>query len=482
MFRVQRRGGTRLSAVLAASSLAAITAIAAAAPAQAEDNPGGATAVLGGLVKSGKAVIHKDGGEDQKLSAGLFSLSGANGGELTTYCIDIFNPTQAKAEYRETPWDESSLHDNENAGKILWILQNSYPQKSDLAQLSKDAGIDGTISEDEAAAGTQVAIWRFSDNVNVEADDAKAEKLADYLETNAKALEEPKPSLSLSPSAVSGKAGEKLGPIKVATSAGQVNVALNPGAPAGVKVVNKDGQAMSTAKDGEDLYVDVPADAEAGEAGLTVKGSTVIPIGRVFTGFGKSEGSQTQILAGSSEASVEAGASVTWTGADTSGPAPAISTKNNCAEGGVDITVANEGDKEFVFELAGKKYEIGAGKTETVLFPVEEDQAYEIKIAMPDGSEKVFTGMLDCKTDSTNGGATGGSEPSNAPSPASVGGSEGTDTTGTSGSTGNTEGDLAETGSSSSTPVIAGVAVALLVVGGATVFFVRRRKAGTPAA
>ena len=50
---------------------------------------------------------------------------------------------------------------------------------------------------------TQVAIWRFSDHVKVDAVDPAAEKLADYLEKSAQNLAEPKASLTLDPPAVS---------------------------------------------------------------------------------------------------------------------------------------------------------------------------------------------------------------------------------------------------------------------------------------
>ncbi|GAA3063594.1 hypothetical protein GCM10020000_53820 [Streptomyces olivoverticillatus] len=62
------------------------------------------------------------------------------GGTLQTYCIDILTNTVDGAKYKEAGWDESSLHDNKNAGKIRWILQHSYPQVNDLAALGKDSG------------------------------------------------------------------------------------------------------------------------------------------------------------------------------------------------------------------------------------------------------------------------------------------------------------------------------------------------------
>jgi TQXA domain-containing protein/LPXTG-motif cell wall-anchored protein len=463
MFRLQRRWSARLSAALVATGLAAAGAIATAVPASADgQNSGGATAVLGNLTTSGPAVIHS-AGKDENVSAGLFDLQVDGGGSLQTYCIDILHHTQPHAKYQETAWDQSTLSANKDAGRILWVLQNSYPQVSDLSKLASEIG-SGSLTKEEAAAGTQVAIWRFSDHVDVDAKDGKANTLANWLTKNAQVLNEPKPSLSLTPAAVSGKSGGKIGPVKVQTSAASATVSLDPAfAAKGVKVVDANGKMVQTAANGSDLYFDVPKGLPDGGTSLSVKATTTLPVGRVFTGVGANQTSQTQILAGSSASTVEAAATATWAAPETKGPIPAITATSNCDKGGVDINVTNKGDEDFAFELEGKSYTIAAGKSQTILFPVGEDKAYEIKIAMPQGPDKVFSGILNCKTD------TSGTTPSSQPTPASAGGSTGGG------------GNLAETGSSSATPIIAGVAAALVVVGGGTVFFLRKRKSAAGA-
>ncbi|ADI10175.1 hypothetical protein SBI_07055 [Streptomyces bingchenggensis BCW-1] len=461
MISVKRRGVARLAAAVLASGLVAAGAIVTAGTAAADDAPpsqGGATATLSGLKTFDQAVIH-DKGKDQKVGAGLFEMAVDNGGTIQTYCIDLHNPTQSKAKYEEKSWSATSLAHNTNAGKINWILQNSYPQVNDLSALAAKAN-SGPLTEKTAAAGTQVAIWRFSDGADVDAVDPAAEKLADYLEKNAQSLEEPKASLTLDPPAVSGKSGERLGPIKVHTNADSVTVTPGDTAASGVKVVDKDGKTVTSAADGSELYFDVPAGAADGNATLTAQAATKVPVGRAFASATKS---QTQILAGSSESTVSATATADWA---KKGAIPALSAEKNCAKGGVDITATNKGDEAFTFELLGEKHTIEAGKSETVTAPVKEDQAYKFTITGPNGFEKTFSGVLDCKTASTGGGS-GDETPSSQPSPASAGGSS-ADSSG---------GDLAETGSSSNTPIIAGVAVALVVIGGGAVFFVRKKKA-----
>ncbi|ARF55377.1 peptidase [Streptomyces gilvosporeus] len=455
---MKRRGAARLAAAVVASGLIAAGAIATAGTAAADDTPpaqGGATATLGGLKTFDQAIVHSDG-QDQRVGAGLFEMSVDNGGALQTYCIDIHNPTQQQAKYQEVPWSASSLHNNADAGKIRWILQNSYPQVNDLAALASKAHA-GNLTENTAAAGTQVAIWRFSDHVKVDAVDPAAEKLADYLEKSAQNLAEPKASLTLDPPAVSGKSGGRLGPVTVHTNADSVAVAPAAGLPSGVKVVGKDGKPVTSATDGTQLFFDVPKGAADGSTSLTAQAATKVPVGRAFTGIGEHAKSQTQILAGSSESTVSAAATVSW---KKQGAIPAVTADKNCAKGGVDVTASNKGDQAFRFQLAGKNYEIAPGKSRTVTVPVAEDQPYEITVKGEGGFKKTFSGVLDCKT-----AGNGGSTPAPKPSPA------------TGGTTGGHGTDLAETGSSSATPVIAGIAVVLVLVGGGAVFFLRKKKA-----
>ncbi|MFE0676021.1 Cys-Gln thioester bond-forming surface protein [Streptomyces sp. NPDC058867] len=456
-----RGAAARLAAAtLVSGLLAAGTTVAGAGPAAAADgaagSQGGATATIGGLKTYGAAVVHGDSG-DQEISAGLFEMSVDGGGTLQTYCVDLYNPTQKDAKYHETPWGGTSLGANENSGRIRWILQNSYPQVNDLAALGRKAGVQGGLTEQDAAAGTQVAVWRYSDGADVDAVDPQAEKLADYLEQNARDVAEPRASLTLDPPVLSGHPGERLGPVTVHTGANAVTV-VPPSAMSGVRVVDEEGKPVTGTSDGGQVWFDVPEDAADGTAELTVQASTTVPVGRAFTSESRS---QTQILAGSSESTVSATASATWA---SEGAIPALSASKNCAEGGVDIVAANEGDESFTFALLGTEYTIAAGETRTVTIPLQEDQAYDFTIEGPGGFEKRFTGVLDCMTHAAEVADNTTTQTLAEPSPATVGGTS-TDT------------NLAATGSSAATPVIAAVAIGLVVIGGASLLIVRRRQA-----
>ncbi|MFI5659270.1 Cys-Gln thioester bond-forming surface protein [Streptomyces sp. NPDC051684] len=475
------RGAARLAAAALMSGLMATGAISGAGVAQADDGAteqSGASAALDGLETYGTAVIH-EAGKDEEVSAGLFRMAVDDGGTLQTYCVDIHNPTQPDAKYRETSWSGTSLHDNANAGRIRWILQNSYPQVNDLAALARKAHA-GSLTEQEAAAGTQVAIWRYSDKADVDAVSPAAEKLADYLQRSARDLAEPQASLTLTPQAVSARpgdeaspsqspagphsgTGQRVGPVTVRTNADSVTV-LPPveAAAGGVKLVDEKGEPVTTAKNGSRLYFDVPKGSKAGSAELTVQASTTVPVGRAFASDTRS---QTQILAGSSESTVSATATATWA---SEGAVPALSARENCAKGGVDITAANNGDAPYTFTLMGARHTIPAGETRTVTIPLQEDQAYDFTIKGPHGFEKRIRGVLDCATTSQAGATAGGglrTQATTQPSPASVGG------TGSGNGT-----DLAETGSSNATPIIAGIAVLLVLVGGASVVLGRKKK------
>ncbi|MEU9338185.1 TQXA domain-containing protein [Streptomyces sp. NPDC048290] len=460
------RGPVRPAAAALVCGLLATGVLTAAGPALADEAPaagqGGATATVGALKTYGEAVIHGEDG-DQPVSAGLFEMSVEGGGMLQTYCVDLLTPTQKDAKYHETPWSSTSLGANKNAGKIRWILQNSYPQVNDLAELAREAGIGGGLTEQDAAAGTQVAIWRYSDGADVEALDPQAERLADHLEKNARSAAEPPASLTLEPPAVSGAPGAPLGPVTVRTNAESVTVTPPAdAATSGVRIVDAKGEPVTTARDGGRLFFDVPADAPDGTAELTVHASTTVPVGRAFASETRS---QTQILAGSSESTVTATASATWA---ADGPVPALSARENCAEGGVDLTGVNAGTEPFTFELLGVEHTLPAQSTRTVTIPLLEDQGYDFTITGPGGLERRFSGVLDCLTAQHTHTADGGESTQilSEPRPATAGGTS-------------DELNLAATGSSGATGLIGGIAIGLVVIGGTALIILREREKKT---
>ncbi|MCP3765343.1 MULTISPECIES: Cys-Gln thioester bond-forming surface protein [Streptomyces] len=448
--------GTLVSGFIAAGVLAGTgTAVADDGTTRGES---GAAATVEGLKTYGEAVIRGAAG-DQQVSAGLFEMSVEGGGMLQTYCVDIHTPTQTDAEYHESDWSGTSLGANEDAGRIHWILRNSYPQVNDLAALADRAGVRGELTEQDAAAGTQVAIWRYSDDVDVDAVDPQAEQLADYLEKNARDRAEPQASLTLDPPAVSGRPGELLGPVTVRTDARSVT--MSPpvdAATSGVRMLDSDGLPVISAVDGTEVFFEIPEDAPEGTVQVTAQASTTVPVGRAFAAESRS---QTQILAGSSTSTVSATASATWA---EQGAIPAMTARKNCAEGGVDVITTNQDDEPFTFELAERDYTVKPGETRTVTVPVAEDRTYDFTVLGADGFEKRFTGMLDCRTKAAETGVDVHTLSGPSPAPVVAGSTTGV--------------NLAATGASSAAPWIVGTAITLVVLGGAALVVTRQREAG----
>lgn len=466
----------------AALLVAGVTSTATPAAAASGDEPsrqGGATATLDGLKIYGQAVVHEDGAE-LTTGAGLFEMAVDGGGRLQTYGLDVNNPTQQHARYGETDWSATSLHANPDAGKIRWILRHSYPQVNDLDALARTSH-SGRLSPQTAAAGTQVAIWRFTDGrgggagaegegggVYVRAADPAAEKLADHLQRSARRMAEPRASLSLAPAALSRRSGSRLGPFTVRTGAPRVEVSQTPGsASPRARIVGRDGKPVTSAGAGARLYFDVPHERRSGAGSLTVQAATKVPVGRAFTGVGGHAGSQAQILAGSSRSVVSATAAVNWA---EHGAVPAVQAAKSCAGEGVRVTVANAGDRPFRFRLAGRGHALAAASSRAFTVPVREDQAYRIPLTGPHGLEKSFTGVLDCATRSAVPAMSAGADAGEAPQlrTATVGGGE----AGAHRAGGR---DLAQAGAGG-TPLIGGTAVGLVVLGAMAVLVVRRRK------
>ncbi|MEV4437203.1 Cys-Gln thioester bond-forming surface protein [Streptomyces sp. NPDC049585] len=467
MNSVKGRGIVRRALVLlvACGLTLAGTAASGAAATEEGTQQGGVSATLGRITAGGGAVVH-DRRRTGPVMAGLFEMKVDGGGTLQTYCVDILTNTVDGAKYKETGWGESSLHDNPNAGRIRWILQHSYPQVNDLAALAKDSGA-GTLDANSAAAGTQIAVWRYSDSVKVDAVSPEAQKLADYLYGHAEDTPEPQASLTLTPAAVSGRAGGRIGPVTVRTDASSVTVTPSAAAVAkNVRLVDKAGKPVTTTGNGGEVYFDVPAGAPDGSAALKATAATKVPVGRAF--IGDHTRTQTMILAGSSESTVSAAAGATWA---TKGAIPAVTARKDCAAGGVQVAVENKGDRPFTHELQGRPHTVAPGRTETTLVRVGEDQAYRLQVTGPGGFARTFSGILDCRTAETGAAeGSGTARPSAVASPAVVHKAS----TGGGPAAG---GDLAGTGGSGATPEVAGVAIALIVVGGAAVFLLRRTEA-----
>lgn len=356
MFHMQRRGMSRIATVMLATGVAVGSGLAMAGAAIADsgtgsnNNASGAVATLHDpeLIPGAYGQISVNGGGFDS-TGGLIRLDTGNDTFLQTYCIDINHETQKKAQYQENDWANTSLgtvnpgDDKDKAGKVLWILQNSYPHVGvEALTASVQAANPGqtltTLTPAQAAAGTQAAIWDFSDNAKAKPQDAEAQLLTAYLVKNATPVTEPAPSLTLTPATVKGVAGAQLGGITVSTTGSQVDVSLDAASvKANVILTDGAGHKLSdanghlVAKSNDKFFVEAPAGAAAGSATVNATTSTTVQLGRAFTSLNYTvkKHSQTLILAGSSTATAQATASASWTAAGTStSPSPSPSASS----------------------------------------------------------------------------------------------------------------------------------------------------------
>ncbi|GAA2122676.1 TQXA domain-containing protein [Kitasatospora saccharophila] len=473
MFHKQGRVVSRIVAVMLASGLtvgSGLLTAGAAAAAAADTKPVTARITKWSDVWENVQRFDPRTQGDVSLQAGPFYISiGDSDEKLPVYCIDLLNETKKDAEYQETDWNSSSLQDNPGAGpKVLWILQHSYPAVGvdELAAASKIKG----LSEQDAAAATQVAIWSFSDpGIKItQKEHPLAQQfttwLIDQANQNGKA-EEPKPTLSLEPASVGGKSGSTLGPITVTAGGGAASVAValdEKGTAAKVALVDDKGAAVKNVKSGDKIYAKVPADTPAGTASITATGTAKTSVGRAFVGQNsKGERSQTLILAGHGTVPVAASASLSW----GLGAVPTADVAVDCAKESVVVTLGNKGDKDAAFKVGGKDYTVKPGGTQTVSVPAKEDEKYTVTVTGPDDFSKTFTGLLNCKTDSsTQSPAPSTSAPVSPTTPGSP-----------APSASPTGPELASTGGGMGTGLTAAMAAVLVAAGGAAVYGLRRR-------
>ncbi len=298
--------------------------------------PAGADPVAGKVVEDEYVHGHhvNVGKGHADMNASLIGFQLTDGTTLQMYCVEIDTRIDKEHQMVEKAWDkypnpESPFH--ENRDKINWVLHNGYPVvgAEALTKTLTDAGAtlkDG-IDVKEAISATQAAVWHFSDNKDLDRDnplpkgpfDSKADVLAlyDYLtgDANVGIGDQPTAGLEVAPSELTGEAGTRIGPFTVSTT-GDVEK-LTTKLPDGVKVTDKDGAEVTAEqiKNGSELYLDVPADAEEGNGTFELTASASVDTGRLFVGenYGKRKKTQSLIVATAEKSEIVASAGGKWT-------------------------------------------------------------------------------------------------------------------------------------------------------------------------
>ncbi|MFD6095366.1 thioester domain-containing protein [Nocardiopsis flavescens] len=298
-----------------AAGAAALLALGLAAPAAADN---AVRAQYTGTTGPDRVQITMDG---QNVGATMFQLTLEGGDTLGAYCIDLETSTRNNAWYVEDAWaNYPGKGDFTAPGKVHWILQNSYPTVP-ARTLGQEVDLP-RLSEADAMAATQAAIWHFTNGADLGRAPGNVTRVYRHLVDSAQDLpQEPGPSLTVTPGSAEGEAGSRIGGFTIETSAASVPVTVQ--APEGVELVDLEtGEAVSAVENGDKVGFEVPAGTDAGEASFTLETTAEVSAGRLFKGEDPDKPTQTLITAKTEEVTVSASASATWTAGGGEEPSP----------------------------------------------------------------------------------------------------------------------------------------------------------------
>jgi len=283
-------------------------------------------------ITTGKPVpVHlvDQNNKHHSVSAGEIKIKyGADAEPETAYCIDFAHPL-GRDGYVPTDWAASGK--KEDLAKIKWILLNSYPtvKAKDVLAAAEASDADQSAEwahftlVEQVYAGTQAAIWHFSDGMDLDTNKhsrGKIRKVYDYLVENAADVPEQPHTLTIDPASASAETGEKAGPFTVAVSPAETTTATLT--VTGGKAVDKDGNEIASVQTGKEFWL-----VATGEGEVTVQATAEVtmPAGRVFVHQTEVNKKQKIILAGTLTEELTAEAKATF---EESGPSLPVTGSN----------------------------------------------------------------------------------------------------------------------------------------------------------
>jgi TQXA domain-containing protein/LPXTG-motif cell wall-anchored protein len=297
--------------------------------------PAGAEPVKGSVDPNGYTNgLHVNVGANyDDMSTSLISIKLEDGTRLQMYCVQIDQRIDTKHGMTEVPWDSYPIKGSPfhtNRANINWILHNGFPVVGTDALGKKlteqGAKLTNGLSDKEAIAATQAAVWHYSDGRNLNEgnplpkgpQDAKADVVALYKyltgKDNVGIGDQPTAALAISPTDASGTAGERIGPFTVSTT-GQIDK-LTTKLPEGVKITDANGTELSAAdiKDGTKLFLDVPKDTAEGNGTFELTATAGVDTGRLFVSENYAQKpTQSLIVAKAEKSEIVAQAGGKWT-------------------------------------------------------------------------------------------------------------------------------------------------------------------------
>jgi TQXA domain-containing protein len=258
--------------------------------------------------------------------------------DVYAYCVESRVDARFMTEAERVGWDEfpgsNRFTQPEVRAKVGWILTHSHP-RVDLDRLGAAAGAAG-LTEEQAIAATQGAIWHFTDDRQIgAANSANVSALYAYLTgpgNTGLPEDQVRPTVELTAPGGDATAGTLAGPVVVSTNQESVAVRVEtspsldqqsgPGTPEEPIVVGADGEAvdLEAVGDGEELWVRVPIDAPAGSATFTATAKGLENQGSLLVTRDRSGGhGQTLILVDATPVRADSAAAVSWEAAPVTG-------------------------------------------------------------------------------------------------------------------------------------------------------------------
>jgi TQXA domain-containing protein len=273
-------------AAAAALFATALMSTVAVAPAHAEEpeSVSGDVVAVPGLELRGRFAE-----ERYDVWANVLGLKPHGGEEtLVVYCIDIHTPLDTENPYAEGAWEESGV---ENLEEVRWVLLSGFPNvgAEELIEVA-GAAVNPDWSDEEVAevayAGTQAAVWHFTDGWDLLEDDpvkggndGKDDAvLAVYDHLTEESGRVPDPSeftVDLEGEEAATFEDGRFGPYTLRSNAGPVELSAEGG-----KLETENGEAVESLKDGEQFWIVL--DEGANEITVDGTASYDLPVGRVF--------------------------------------------------------------------------------------------------------------------------------------------------------------------------------------------------------
>jgi TQXA domain-containing protein len=297
--------------MLAAGAALGLATMAVAPAAMAADDHWSFT----GNMKNAGIVRFAD---DAYSTAALLEIELA-GQTLDTYCIQREVITLDGDGKTEVSWTESGIT---NLDKVAWILHNSVPGGVGLTEFAEDVEAYATvhglalegdgISMDEAVQGTQAAIWHFTDGaVIAEKNQVDVKAVHAYLTDTAvnEGMTEAHHSIRVTgPGTEVFLDTDRVGPFAITSDLdGPVQVQSTGGT-----LVDAQGIAITTAQDGDELWVQVDPTTPGTTVKVTASGTGAMVLGRVFAPIDPNNPTQTLITASTDSVPLSDAASTTW--------------------------------------------------------------------------------------------------------------------------------------------------------------------------